>query len=48
MTLSLIDSDDCLCIEKLSPQRMLKENLQRLKLEKSLEKTRVEIMNHSL
>jgi len=48
MTLCSIDSTDSLSIEKSSPQTDLKENPQKLKLEKSLEKTRAEIMNHRL
>ena len=48
MTLTSIDLPDNLSIEKLSPQTDLKENPQRLKLEKSLEPTRAEIMNHRL
>ena len=48
MTLSSIDSADSLFTEKLSPQTDLKEKTQRLKLEKSLEATRAEIMNHRL
>ena len=48
MTLFSIDSPDSLSTERLSPQTDLKENPQRLKLEKSLEATRAEIMNHRL
>ena len=48
MTLCSIDSPDSLSIEKSSPQAVLKENHQRLKLEKSLENTRALIMNHRL
>ena len=48
MTLISIDLPNNLSIEKLSPQTDLKENPQRLKLEKSLETTRAEIMNHRL
>ena len=48
MTLSSIDSADSLFTEKLSHQIVLKENPRRLKLEKSLEATRAEIMNHRL
>ena len=48
MTLSSIDSADSLFTEKLSPHKDLKENSLRLKLEKSLEATRAEIMNHRL
>ena len=48
MTLYSIDYPDSLCVEKSSPQTDLKENPQRIKLEKSLEATRAEIMNHHL
>lgn len=48
MTLCSIDSANSLSIEKSSPQAVLKENPQRLKLEKSLEATRAEIMTHRL
>ncbi len=48
MTLSTIDSPNSLSVEKSSPQAVRRENHQRLKLEKSLENTRAEIMNHRL
>ena len=48
MTLISIDLPGNLSVEKLSPQTDLKENPQRLKLEKSLETTRALIMSHRL
>ena len=48
MTLYSIDSPDSHSKERLSPQTDLIENPQGLKLEQSLEKIRVEIMNHRL